>query len=79
MQALAFMFYNLSNCCKPWFARVPSESNPADLPSRRKTSEAASIFNCTYAGELKLSQDVLDLVVKHTARINKRKSHSNSS
>ena len=79
MQALAFMFYNLSNCCKPWFARVPSESNPADLPSRGKASEAASIFNCTYAGELKLSQDVLNLVVKHTARINKRKSHSNSS
>ena len=38
----------------PWFARVPSSSNPADLPSRGQALEACERFQAKYFGKLKL-------------------------
>ena len=37
-----------------WFARVPSYSNPADLPSRGKSSQACVDYNAKYNGSMTL-------------------------
>ena len=42
-----------------WFARVPSASNPADLPSRRDTHEACARFNAQYSGKLLLPKSIM--------------------
>ena len=33
--------------CYAWFSRVPSSSNPADMPSRGQIAAAAAMFNAT--------------------------------
>jgi hypothetical protein len=33
--------------CRPWYARVSSEGNPADGPSRLKFEEASELFGST--------------------------------
>jgi hypothetical protein len=73
MQALAYAFYRYPVQCKPWFARVPTDSNPADLPSRGQTDMAAKLFNCRYRGNLLLDMETLQFLVKHTVQNNKRK------
>jgi hypothetical protein len=73
MKALAYAFYNISSGCRPWFARVPTESNPADLPSRQQAALAAQLFNCQHVGALSLDEASLDSVVKHTVPNHKRK------
>ncbi len=34
--------------CRPWYARVSSEGNPADGPSRLKFEEASELFGSTF-------------------------------
>ena len=46
-QKIIKQYYRLE-CLSPsvtWFARVPSESNPADPPSRGELVQAAKLFN----------------------------------
>ena len=73
MQALAYAFHQLNIQCKPWFARVPTESNPADLPSRGQTAMAAKLFKCKYQGLLRLDDGLLQFLVNHSVQTNKRK------
>jgi hypothetical protein len=53
---LLFEFWSSDTAhpCFNWFARVPSYSNPADLPSRRMTDQCLKMFNASYGGSLEL-------------------------
>ena len=78
MQALAYAFHQHNIQCKPWFARVPTESNPADLPLRGQAATASKPFKCKYQGVLRLSDELLQFLVNHFVQTNKRKAgHSN--
>ena len=50
-----------------WFERVPSQSNPADGPSRGKALACAESFRGIYKGPLNLASDVLTAVMKSRA------------
>jgi hypothetical protein len=39
-----------------WFERVPSKSNPADLPSRAEVEEARRRFGCEDRGDIRLTE-----------------------
>jgi hypothetical protein len=55
MSLLVLIYKQLSDLAViPWFARVPSKSNPADLPSREASNEACLRFSAKYQGSLKL-------------------------
>ena len=45
-----------------WYERVPSKSNPADLPSRGLMSEAAKKFNATAMGDLPRTEVLRDFL-----------------
>jgi hypothetical protein len=46
-----------------WFARVPSYSNPADLPSRGKSSQACIDYNAKYNGSMTLDSRDLQFLL----------------
>jgi hypothetical protein len=50
----------------PWFSRVPSSSNPADLPSRKMTAQACKLLGITNVGVLAIDQQTIDLVCDRT-------------
>ena len=54
MQVLASYFHSIDVELETyhWIERVPSLSNPADLPTRGKTDELLQMFNATYAGKI---------------------------
>jgi hypothetical protein len=58
-----FFEQELSCPCYPWFARVPSKSNPADMPSRGLGREAAAAYRASYQGKLLLQPDVVASLV----------------
>lgn len=66
--ALISVFYAMERGCPtyPWMARVPSHSNPADLPSRKKLMEAAKLYQAKVEdlGQLpdKVIRDLLRIV-----------------
>ena len=66
MQVLTSSFHavDLQTPCFHWIERVPSKSNPADLPTRGKTDELLKLTGATYAGTLTFSQWVWDRVMK---------------
>jgi hypothetical protein len=74
MQALAFCFHRLQHDCMAWFARVPTDSNPADLPSRGQALEAAALFGCRHVGPLSLSKSSIDFLESHT--LNRKRKHA---
>ena len=39
-----------------WFERVPSKSNPADLPSRNEVEETKELFGCEDRGDIRLTE-----------------------
>jgi hypothetical protein len=47
----------------PWFARVPSTSNPADLPSRNQSYEACSRFRAAFGGKLTVPKATLNRLI----------------
>ena len=47
-----------------YYERVPSKSNPADLPTRGKTDELLELTGATYAGSSTFSQWVWDRVME---------------
>jgi hypothetical protein len=49
--------------CYPWFARVPSFSNPGDMPSRGQGVLAASKYGAKYEGQLTMCSDVVTSLV----------------
>ena len=66
MQVLTSSFHavDIQTPCFHWIERVPSKSNPADLPTRGKTDELLKLTGATYAGTLTFSQWVWDRVMK---------------
>ena len=55
MSLIVLIYKQLSDLAViPWFARVPSKSNPADLPSREASNEACLRFNAKFKGSLNL-------------------------
>jgi hypothetical protein len=46
-----------------WFTRVPSFSNPADLPSRGQAQKACQMFEAVYKGRLSISQSDTDYLL----------------
>ena len=52
--------------CFPWYSRVTPKSNPADLPSRKLTEQAAKMFGIRYLGVLAIDQQTVDLVCNNT-------------
>ena len=51
-----------------WFERVCSFSNPSDMPSRHRVSDAAHSLGFKIAGPVKVSEEVLEAIfVLHTA------------
>ena len=60
MQILTTAFHDIdiASPCFHWIERVPSQSNPADWPTRGKTSELVELTGATYAGELKFSNKI---------------------
>ena len=75
MQALAFCFHRLGHECMAWFARVPTDSNPADLPSRGQAAEAALLFQCKHVGQMFLSEASISFLEENTL-MRKRKQAS---
>ena len=60
MQRLTAAFHavDLHHPSISWVERVPSESNPADAPSRGKASECAKTLGGTYAGKICVPEEV---------------------
>ena len=60
MQRLAAAFHavDLHHPAIAWVERVPSDSNPADAPSRGKASECAKTLGGTYAGKIFMPEEV---------------------
>ncbi len=60
MQTLTTAFHDIdmTSPCFHWIERVPSQSNPADWPTRGKTEDLVRLTGATYAGELKFSENV---------------------
>ena len=52
-----------SLCTTLWYERVPSKSNPADLPSRGLFPEAASRFGAEIKGDIACTQEMNDFLV----------------
>eukprot|EP00435_Cladocopium_sp_Y103_P018632 s3736_g4.t1 len=52
--------------CYPWFERVASYCNPADLPSRRKSKEACDKWNLVYRGDANLPSELLTSILDGT-------------
>lgn len=46
-----------------WFERVPSKSNPADLPSRSLMDEACSRFGAADKGDVAVTSTMMDFIV----------------
>ena len=59
-----------------WHERVPSESNPADLPSREEIQAATSLFHATPVGDIALPDLMLQFLmsVKFDQRLAKETS-----
>ena len=53
-----------------WYERVPSKSNPADLPSRGLMSEAAKRFNATAMGDLTCTEVMRNFLKMHNSSSN---------
>ena len=49
--------------CFIWYERVPSFSNPADLPSRRREQEACRRWSLSFAGDIALPPELLASIV----------------
>ena len=49
--------------CFIWYERVPSYSNPADLPSRRRELEACHRWSLSFAGDIALPPELLASIV----------------
>ena len=49
-----------------WYERVPSKSNPSDLPSRGALEEAVRRFGVLDKGDVAVSQHVLSMLVSKT-------------
>ena len=49
--------------CFSWYERIPSYSNPADLPSRQKAPEACHLWNLQIAGDIVLPPELLTAIV----------------
>ncbi|CAE7297549.1 F25B4.6 [Symbiodinium sp. CCMP2592] len=47
-----------------WYHRVPSKSNPADLPSRDESSELCRIFNATDQGEFTPPEEMVRFIME---------------
>ena len=47
----------------PWFSRVPSTSNPADLPSRNRSDEACLRFQAHFGGKLAVPKGVFNKLI----------------
>ena len=62
MQALSSLFHSWDsdNPHYAWIERVPSASNPADLPSRGLVKECVDLLNGHYAGDLLLPPGLAD-------------------
>ena len=65
MQVLASHFHELDVewQCYHWVERVPSLSNPADLPTRGKLHELIQMVNGSYGGPLVATDDLLDRIL----------------
>ena len=61
MQVLTSAFHkcDLDNECYHWIERVPSNSNPADLPTRGGTDRLVQLVQGTYAGQIEFDQSLL--------------------
>ena len=49
--------------CSLWIERVPSSSNPADLPSRLRAAEAAQRFAALDKGDVPVTASMMDLIL----------------
>lgn len=65
MQVLASFFHStdVESETYHWIERVPSPSNPADLPTRGRTEELLQMFNATYAGKLDCPQTLSEQIL----------------
>ena len=66
--ALVQEFYSFENksATSSWFSRVPSFSNPADMPSRRQVKECADLFHSEIVTIAVLTASELDNIVSRT-------------
>jgi hypothetical protein len=53
----------------PWFARVPSTSNPADLPSRNQSEEACLRFRAQFGGKLAVPKAIFNKLILAKNRV----------
>ena len=65
MQILASHFHSVDVESETyhWIERVPSPSNPADLPTRGRTDELLQMFNATYAGKVDCPLQLRDQIL----------------
>lgn len=65
MQVMSSFFHSvdIESETYHWIERVPSPSNPADLPTRGRTEELLQMFAATYAGNLDCSQPLSDQIL----------------
>ena len=48
-----------------WMERVPSPSNPADLPSRQKATELCQLLNAADQGPIELPAGLLSFLMQN--------------
>lgn len=65
MQVLTSIFHETDLVCPcfHWIERVPSPSNPSDLPTRGKTKELIALTGATYAGRLEFPNDIWERIM----------------
>ncbi len=65
MQVLASYFHSIDVESETyhWIERVPSQSNPADLPTRGRTDELLHMFDATYAGKVECPTHLKDQIL----------------
>lgn len=65
MQVLTSIFHETDLVCPcfHWIERVPSPSNPSDLPTRGKTRELVALTGATYAGRLEFPNDIWEKIM----------------
>lgn len=61
MQVLTTAFHrcDLDYECFHWIERVPSKSNPADWPTRGKTSDLTELVQGSYAGSIEFDETLI--------------------
>lgn len=65
MQVLTTAFHkcDLDHECYHWIERVPSKSNPADLPTRGKTNDLVAMVQGSYAGQIEFDDTLLQEIL----------------